>query len=401
MEKVKQNAQYTFKYNKSMGRHGWFRLTPAYSVKMVEKILNTLPYNPTCVLEPFSGTGTTELVCGNMGINSIAYDVNPFLVWLAKTKTARYSAETISKFKNAANDIILNFDNYTACEYPPIHNIKRWWDKGQLDYLSRLKTAIWSVDDVQVCDLLKIAFCRQIIALSNASFNHVSTSFSDSEDDGSFTYDDGNNIFLSFCKMIEDTVVVQPEKKVEIYKQNSMFISANMKDKYDTIITSPPYPNRISYIRELRPYMYWFDYLKTPDDASDLDWGTIGGTWGSATSRLATWTQSTDLLPDYLLKIANKVASADNKSAELMANYVLKYFDDIAMHMQTVFETIKTNGTVHYIVGNSNFYGNTVPSDSIYKDILSRIGFHNEKSEIVRKRNCNKALYEYWISAQK
>ena len=84
-----------------------------------------------------------------------------------------------------------------------------------------------------------------------------------------------------------------------------------------------------------------------------------------------------------------------------MANYVLKYFDDMALHMQSAYNNIKVGGTVHYIVGNSNFYGNVVPSDRIYKDILSKVGFHNEKVEIVRKRNCNKALYEYWISAEK
>ena len=69
--------------------------------------------------------------------------------------------------------------------------------------------------------------------------------------------------------------------------------------------------------------------------------------------------------------------------------------------MRSVYDTIKDGGTVHYIVGNSSFYGNTVPSDEIYKSILSAVGFKGEKAAIVRKRNCNKALYEYWISAKK
>ena len=88
MNSEKQNAEFTFKYNRSMGRHGWLRLTPAYSVKIVEQILDGLEYKPKCVLEPFSGTGTTGLVCANLGIKSISYDVNPFLIWLAETKAA-------------------------------------------------------------------------------------------------------------------------------------------------------------------------------------------------------------------------------------------------------------------------------------------------------------------------
>ncbi len=80
---------------------------------------------------------------------------------------------------------------------------------------------------------------------------------------------------------------------------------------------------------------------------------------------------------------------------------VLKYFDDMAIHIQSVYNAIQPGGTVHYIVGNSNFYGNSVPSEKLYTDILSSVGFSNAKYTVVRKRNCNKALFEYWISAKK
>ena len=146
--------------------------------------------------------------------------------------------------------------------------------------------------------------------------------------------------------------------------------------------------------------MYWLGYLNTPDDASNLDWNTIGGTWGSATSKLSTWKKQTNLLPDYLFNIADNISKAENRSAGLMANYVLKYFDDMAIHIQSVYNAIQPGGTVHYIVGNSNFYGNSVPSEKIYTDILSSVGFVNAKYTVVRKRNCNKALFEYWISAK-
>ena len=401
MDSVRRNAYYTFQYNLSFGRHGWLRLTPAYSVRMVEKILSELEYRPECVLEPFSGTGTTELVCANAGIATVAYDVNPFLVWLARVKNAVYTDDVITLFHYTVCEITQKIASFPPAPPPPMFHIERWWNKKQLDYLSRLKSAIWGVNHPQVSDLLKIAFCRQIIELSNAAFNHVSTSFRDGKDALEFSDQDGNFIFCSFCDMIMDTVRRQPRVLSSIQKQDSMFIPAEIEGKYDTIITSPPYPNRISYIRELRPYMYWLDYICTPEDASQLDWETIGGTWGSATSRLSTWKKQTDFLPESLLETADRISRADHKSAGLMANYVLKYFDDMALHMQSAFRTIREGGTVHYIVGNSSFYGNIVPSDNIYQYMLAKAGFHHEKSVVVRKRNCNKALYEYWISAQK
>ena len=73
-------------------RYGWLRLTPAYSVHLVRELLEsrTLPELP--VLDPFCGTGTTLLTCAELGIACSTLDVNPFLVWLARAKTAKYSA---------------------------------------------------------------------------------------------------------------------------------------------------------------------------------------------------------------------------------------------------------------------------------------------------------------------
>ena len=105
-EKIVQNAQYTFKYNLSLGRHGWLRLTPAYSVRLVEEILSGLDNLPKCVMEPFSGTGTTELVCASKGIPSFALEINPFLVWLGNTKLKNYSEDEIKEFLRIANELI-------------------------------------------------------------------------------------------------------------------------------------------------------------------------------------------------------------------------------------------------------------------------------------------------------
>ena len=175
--KISQNPHYTFKYNLSLGRHGWLRLTPAYSVKLVEEILDELDYVPQCVLEPFSGTGTTELVCANKGISSLALEINPFLVWLGNAKLKNYTQETVNSFLKAANAITLELENAEPAPLPPIHNIDRWWGSQQANFLAKLKTKIYQVSDSDVRDLLLVSFCRAVIEFSNAAFNHVSTSF--------------------------------------------------------------------------------------------------------------------------------------------------------------------------------------------------------------------------------
>lgn len=176
-ETITQNAQYTFKHNSSLGRHGWLRLTPAYSVRLVEEILAKLDYTPCCVMEPFSGTGTTELVCANKGISSFALEINPFLVWLGNAKLDIYPQNKVEDFLSIANALMQDIEKYTPTELPTIHNIHRWWGPSQADFLARLKSAIKTVEDGVVAQLLTVSFCRIIIELSNAAFNHVSTSF--------------------------------------------------------------------------------------------------------------------------------------------------------------------------------------------------------------------------------
>ena len=398
-EAITQNAQYTFKYNSSLGRHGWLRLTPAYSVRLVEEILAELDYTPRCVMEPFSGTGTTELVCANKGISSFALEINPFLVWLGNAKLGIYHRDKVEEFLSIANTLMQHIEEYVPTDFPPIYSIYRWWNPPQAEFLAKLKSAIKTVEDDAVVQLLTVSFCRIVIELSNAAFNHVSTSFKDGNE-GFFSIDIAKEAFISVCEMVAKGALLQPRATSKVLLHDSRSIPAECYGAYDTVITSPPYPNRISYIRELRPYMYWLDYLETSDQASDLDWQAIGGTWGRATSLLGTW-KSDHSLPQYVYDIAEKISNADNKSAGLMANYVLKYFEDMQKHLSSVYAGLAAKGRVFYIIGNSNFYNITVPAEKIYVDMMTTIGFVDVEYHIVRKRNCNKQLYEFVVSGQK
>lgn len=398
-EAITQNAQYTFKYNSSLGRHGWLRLTPAYSVRLVEEILAELDYTPRCVMEPFSGTGTTELVCANKGISSFALEINPFLVWLGNAKLDIYPQDKVEEFLSIANTFMQRIEEYAPTDLPPIYNIYRWWNPPQAEFLAKLKAAIKTVEDDVVVQLLTVSFCRIVIELSNAVFNHVSTSFKD-DNDVFFSIEIAKEAFISVCEMVAKGALLQPCATSKVLLHDSRSIPAECYGAYDTVITSPPYPNRISYIRELRPYMYWLDYLETSDQASDLDWQAIGGTWGRATSLLGTW-ESNHSLPQYVYAIAEKISNADNKSAGLMANYVLKYFEDMKKHLSSVYAGLASKGRVFYIIGNSNFYDVTVPAEKIYVNMMTTIGFANVEYHIVRKRNCNKQLYEFVVSGQK
>lgn len=167
------------------------------------------------------------------------------------------------------------------------------------------------------------------------------------------------------------------------------------EDHYDAVITSPPYPNRMSYIRELRPYMYWLDYLRDGKEAGALDWKAIGGTWGSATSNVAKWSNPGTEIPfDGFAKVVDGIAE---KSA-LLANYVHKYFVDIWKHLESLKGVLKTDASVNYIVGNSKFYDVLLPVEQIFAAMFREVGFSSVSIRAIRKRTSKKELFEFVVA---
>jgi len=403
-EQLRQRSDYTYKLNAKTGRHGWLRLTPAYSLKIVEELI-VGHRKSRRIFDPFCGTGTTVLSAVYHGHESVTIDINPFLVWLAQAKTAYYSSGQIKATCEACASALelVRLQNIEPATAPPIHNIERWWSPRSLDFLRFLRAAIQSVtkDHSAERTLLLIAFCRSLIQLSNAAFNHQSMSF---KDDGKF---DTNFDVDMACVFYEDVSFVlsgaseNPIGDAHVVFGDSRNPAEVVDGPFDLVVTSPPYANRMSYIRELRPYMYWLGFLINGRDSGELDWTAIGGTWGIATSRLTDWKRPTDCFEStHLSKVLGQIALADNKNGAVLANYVAKYFNDMWDHFRRLTPVLNKRAELHYIVGNSTFYGTLVSTELLYTEMLSALGYRKVECRAIRKRNSKKELVEFDVVAQ-
>ncbi len=104
-------------------------------------------------------------------------------------------------------------------------------------------------------------------------------------------------------------------------------------------------------------------------------------------------------LPEEVFLIVEEIKRSDGKNAGLLAIYVLKYFHDVHLHLSSLRHILKDGAELHYIVGNSTFFGNIVDTANLISKSMRMLGYKQISSEIIRKRNCNKALYEYCVSA--
>ena len=403
---VGQRADLTFKHNLQEGRHGWLRLTPAYSVKLVRQILDHHP-EPTAVLDPFAGSGTTGLVCAEFGLPCDLVEINPFLAWLSRAKLYPYTQRDVEAAEQLALSVTEQVRQPAPDSQfwiPPIRFIERWWTPERLTTLARIFHALKCHSDkdgdTPAITLLLIAFCQLSIDWSNASFNHQSMSFNGASRRSLFQEDEPELIVADFVRRVG---LLLPAARLpvigrsQVYTGDARRVHRLVTGSYDCVITSPPYPNRISYVREVRPYMYWLGFLKESREAGELDWRAIGGTWGAATSRLARWSPNGSAVPfSGFGEIVKRIGS----NSTLLANYVHRYFCDVTEHLESMKKVLLPGAKLFYIVGNSKFYDTVVPVESIYERLLEVEGFRYLGTELVRKRNSKKELYEFMVSAE-
>lgn len=400
---IAQRADLTFKHNRDKGRHGWLRLTPAYSVKLTQELL--MQRSGARILEPFAGTSTTALCAANLGRTAVAVDINPFLVWLGRAKVRSYSDAQLRDFALLREALRRKLERpfSPAAPAPPLHNIERWWGPRALNFLGRLKaqlTKLGSRAAPPVVDLFKVSFCRTLIAMSSAAFDHPSMSFSDAPP----PQRSPAALVEQFCQdtlHVQESARLNPIGSAQIIQGDAQNLShlQNLAP-FDLVITSPPYPNRMSYIRELRPYMYWLDHLQEAAEASALDWKAIGGTWGKATSNLQSW-EPKSAPQASLQKKLRAIEASHPKNGVLMARYVHKYFQDMQDHLQSIVPLVRPGGELHYIVGNTSFYGHLVPVEQLFIDMMRDAGLVRTKAAIIRKRNSKKELFEFHVQAMK
>lgn len=358
------------------------------------------------ILEPFSGTGTTGLVAAELGLKCDLHDINPFLVWLTSVKCANYNRKQVSEARKLGSALVSHAKQRLTKNKtfwtPPISSIERWWHPSRLEVLANLFDSLNCLVPKQgpERDLLLVAFCRLIMQWSNAAFNHQSLSFKKPETNLPLFSED-EEILQSFLRHLQSVLVAAKEPVpgiAQVYLQDSREIESPNHQKYDAVITSPPYPNRMSYIRELRPYMYWLGYLSRASDAGLLDWNAIGGTWGVATSKLLKWNPDNNRqeIPS-LIPIVEQV----ERTSELLSRYILKYFIDMSKHFSSLYDAVSPGGKIFYIVGNSKFYETLVPVEHLYAELMETNGFDKVTVRTIRKRNSKKELYEFLVSAHR
>jgi len=399
----------TFYGKKDESIHRWYLLTAAYAPELVRGCLAEFEDQRGIekVLDPFSGTGTTLVESKKQGYDAVGVEFNPVYYEVATGKT-RWNLDTelilqlydqlfdqTRSFKSEWEGTpIGEFETEFGVQPPKIYNRVRWWHDYVLRDLLAVRESIPELDaDEKYKRLFRLSVLSILIDVSNATYNHVSLTYMDEPPEEIDTLGTLEEQIEEMIEDLEDVQSIEETGQVEVRQGDSTEIQEYIsQNEVDTVITSPPYPNRYSYMRETRPHMFFFDMVDDANDVGDMALKSIGGTWGRATSQLEKIEvkPENDLVETLVSDIASKIGKEDKR----MENYVVKYFNEMELHLQGVEQVVADNGKLAYTVGNSKLKGVEVPTDEILGEMFRAHGFDNVLITRERKRNSKKGLYE-------
>jgi len=394
--------------------HRWFRLTAAFSPELVRKCIRWLELDADDkILDPYCGTGTTIVESMFQGHDAVGVEYNPVYQQVAGTKSTWFTTHT-EVLRDLKRQIHTNYHQLKrewrkksidqladeGIYIPNIYNRQRWWHDYVLKDLTALRETIEQLSATsEQKRFFRVGLMAILIDASNATYQHVSLSYMDEppEDVDAFY------LFINkIDQMITDfdvNIESDNNPESEVIAGDSTQLSAYLpNNSVDAIITSPPYPNRYSYIRETRPHMFFFDLVEDSNDVGNLALDSIGGTWGRATSHLkdADIEYENEAVENAIGDAADELTQED----EQMRNYVVKYFNKMEQHFQGVENVLKPGGKMSYTVGNSTIKGIHIPTDEYLAKMFHEHGFTNIKIVRARERNSGTELYEAIVEAE-
>jgi len=224
-----------FKFKTSYATHGLFPYRGKFHPQLIKAIMNIIGLKSgDLVLDPMTGSGTTNIEASVIGINSIGLDMNPFAVFMARAKlnglslTDRQLSELESTAKsdfaalsNREDGLVKGTKNSKQLKLNEIHPIVLLCYLDAVGYSSRVKTKTLQ-------ELFPIVLHRYVTAIRN------------------------------FSEVRDQLDLRLGNARIEHADAREM--KDILPDSVDGIVTSPPYSFAIDYIKGDAPQLQYLGY---------------------------------------------------------------------------------------------------------------------------------------------
>ncbi len=305
------------------------------------------------VLDPFMGSGTTNLESSMLGRLSVGVDVDPFSRFISKVKVTPLPEKRLMDAYNYIRPIVQDYHESKVINGIPNFPYRDNWFKPEiLKEMAFIKATILNMDTTQPTrNFFLVCFSSIIRAVSQADNNCTRTVVRKKLDK---QVKPGYAIAL-FIKRIDTHVPkmlefskLQVHGKVKIPSNaNACKITGYRDNQFDLALTSPPYLNAVDYPRTHQLEMYWLGFAS--GSLQSLKRTHIGteAVYSREYSNLhLTGCDSAD-------KIITEIYAIDKRRAFIAT----KYINDMIANLTEIYRVLKPGNPYVLVIGNNQVRG--------------------------------------------
>ncbi len=381
-----------FQKNSTERVHRWSPYVQGFSSEFVQRTIEQYQseYKTPVIFDPFAGSGTVLVQSKMNQYETYGVELNPLLHFIANTKIKTWHIDP-DKLLNIYSKLSGN-DDYNA---PEFLKSEQHFRPGVLRNLEKIKSGIdqftpTTDDEKSIKDLMLVAFSSILIECSNLKRSPC------------LGYARDKNVpdeapFHLFAKKIREisadikflqATLKNIHSKSEVYLANSK--DFHHKNRYDLVITSPPYMNGLDYVMNYKIEMGWLGFAenhqqlkKVKDDMVVCD-NVSKGLVKKFHNENERYTN--DWLEAIKVNIQKNIEKRGRYRRSDMPDIVHKYFDDLHVIMKNVTAAINPGGRFILVVGDSLIADVYVPTDLLLARIGKELGLSIEKVVKARTR---------------
>lgn len=364
--------------DKKTAFYRWYLYKHGYSRELVHNIIDQMQIKAgQSILDPFCGGGTTLLAASEKGINSVGYDIMPFPTFVSNTKLLRPKISEIEKYERIFT--VGNIRKVKGTFKTDIITLKRAFDTKTLNFLFKFRRKIDSIENKDVKKVMLLSFLKNLEKIGRAKKT------------GGFLRIDPDKKILSSKEIVKNFKITVSEI-IEDLKANPLPLSGAAKafvgdsrnipnrEKFDAIISSPPYPNRHDYTRV---YLLEeaFGFLEDNAAIKKLRYKTLRSHVEARKQfEVSNYSQPEDLKK--VIKLLSGKKLNNSKITEMLEGF----FEDMFLTLQSAKSNLKKGGKVGFVISNARYAGIPVEADKILLELGESAGLKPEGIYMLRNR---------------
>ena len=271
----------SFEHSKDFPRHRWYYFKEGFSPLLVDAAIkkNNIQENDL-IIDIFSGSGTVPLVSSTENIDSIGFEVNPFMTFVAKTKLSNTKSKTFNFYLDRVisgikEEELSNLENYsTFCNND---KNKKWlFNKSVLRGFEGGWESTKKIPR-DVAMLYRLALVSAAMMNSNAIKDGKCLRYKKNWKELLYSKKSLMDNFREKCIYISEDLENAPISKVATILNDDVrkALKKTKIKKFKLCITSPPYLNSFDYSDIYRPELFLCKYVKDNKGLGDLRLQTL------------------------------------------------------------------------------------------------------------------------------